>query len=79
IPVVLIVLATELTFLQDGLMTQSLTGPQWLVSVLLALVVALVIEADMWYQRRSAPAPQPVDVSHALTPDRARAGVPIHP
>lgn len=71
IPAALIVLATELDFLQAGLLTQSLTGPQWLVSIALALPVVLVVEVDKWIRRRrSAPAPL-VAAPHAVAPARA--------
>jgi len=52
IPVVAILLATELGFLQKGLMTQSLTGSQWLIVIGLAAIGPIVIEADKWIRRR---------------------------
>src|SRR3954453_4141719 len=39
IPVILIIASTELPFMQNGLMTQSLTGGQWLACLGLALVL----------------------------------------
>jgi Ca2+-transporting ATPase len=60
IPVVAIVLATELGFLQNGLMTQSLTGGQWLVVIGLAAIGPIVIEADKWIRRRSVSTTKPL-------------------
>ena len=51
----LIFLATELPGLQKGLLTTSLTGPQWLACIGLALLLPLVIEASKWIRRRRAP------------------------
>ncbi len=53
IPAVLIVLSTELGFMQRFLTTQPLTGDQWLVSLLLATAVAVVVEVDKLTQRRA--------------------------
>lgn len=52
IPVVLVVLCTELAFLRNGLMAQALTGQQWLVCIGLALITPIVIEIDKWIRRR---------------------------
>jgi Ca2+-transporting ATPase len=71
VPVALIVLATQLPGLQAALLTTSLTGPQWLESVGLALVLPLVIEVSKWIRRRRAPAIGPVDAQHAVAPSRA--------
>ena len=46
IPVALTVLATQLDGLQQGLLTQPLTGPQWLACLGLALVTPVVVELD---------------------------------
>ena len=54
IPAALVVLATELSFLQDGLLTQSLTGLEWLGCIGLALVLPIVVELDKWIRRRHA-------------------------
>ena len=56
IPAALVVLATELDFLQRGLLTQSLTGLQWLACLGLALIVPVVVEIDKWIRRRHLPA-----------------------
>ena len=55
VPVALIALATMLPGLQHGLMTTSLTGPQWRASIGLALVLPLVVETSKWVRRRRAP------------------------
>jgi Ca2+-transporting ATPase len=71
IPVVLVVLATELDFLERALVTQPLTGWQWLACIALALVVPVVVEADKWLRRRKQPPPAPTDVERAVSPSRA--------
>jgi len=71
VPVALIVLATQLPGLQAALLTTSLTGPQWLESVGLALVLPLVIEVSKWIRRRRVPAIGLVDAQHAVAPSRA--------
>jgi hypothetical protein len=38
------------------LLATSLTGPQWLAVIGLALALPLVIEAGKWFRRRRAPA-----------------------
>jgi P-type Ca2+ transporter type 2C len=62
VPVVLLVLSTELNFLQHGLLTQGLSGLQWLACIGLALVLPVVVEIDTWLrrQRLRPTAPQPV-------------------
>jgi Ca2+-transporting ATPase len=45
-PVVLLVLATEVGFLQRSLLTQELTGNEWLACIGLALALPVVIEAS---------------------------------
>jgi P-type Ca2+ transporter type 2C len=71
IPVALVVLATELPFLQRALLTQSLTGPQWLVCIGLALVLPLVVEIDKWIRRRRHPQPVAYSAEAAVNPARA--------
>ena len=71
IPLVLIVLATELPFMQNALLTQPLTGPQWLAVLGLSLVGPMVAEADKWLRRRRDTVPMLVDPEHAVAPDRA--------
>jgi Ca2+-transporting ATPase len=71
IPVALLVLATELPVMQSGLLTQSLTGPQWLACLGLALVLPIVVEADKWVRRRRTARPAALDAPHAVAPARA--------
>ena len=71
IPVVLIVLATELPVLQRAFMTQSLTGGQWLVVVALSLIGPIVVEVDKWIRRRRIPASAPTNARSAVEPARA--------
>ena len=52
IPVAVTVLAVELGFLQDLLMTTSLTGGQWLACIGWSLLVPIVIEAVKALRRR---------------------------
>jgi P-type Ca2+ transporter type 2C len=73
IPAVLLVLSTELEFLQNGLLTQSLSGLQWLACIGLALVMPLVVEIDKWARRRRQHPPAPVAVEVAVAPARAVA------
>ena len=59
-PVILVVLATELDFLQGWLTTQSLSGPQWLACLGLALLLPIVAELDKVIMRhRAATAARP--------------------
>ncbi|HEX5016044.1 MAG TPA: cation-transporting P-type ATPase [Actinomycetes bacterium] len=52
VPVLLIVLATELPGLQSSLLTVSLTTLQWMSAVALALLLPLVVELSKLVQRR---------------------------
>ena len=54
IPVVLTVVSVEVGFMQDLLMTQGLTGPQWMLCLALSAVLPVVIEVDKAIRRRSA-------------------------
>lgn len=71
-PIILIVLATELDFLQGWLTTQSLTGDQWLVALGLALLLPLVAEIDKVIMRRRAATPTVLATQDAVVPARAR-------
>jgi P-type Ca2+ transporter type 2C len=71
IPVGLLILSTEPEFLQNGLLTQSLTGLQWLACIGLALVMPLVVEVEKWIRRRRLHPPAPVAVEVAVAPARA--------
>ncbi|HVN50699.1 MAG TPA: cation-translocating P-type ATPase [Acidimicrobiales bacterium] len=74
VPVALIVLATQLPSLQGGLLTTSLTGPQWLASLGLALLLPLVIEGGKVIRRaRQRPAEVAApNAEDAVAPARAR-------
>jgi Ca2+-transporting ATPase len=65
-PLVMIVLATQLRSLQSGLLTQSLSGREWLACFGLALLVPLVIEGNKWRERRGLPEPEPLNVTSAV-------------
>ena len=72
IPVALVVLATELRFLQHGLLTQSLTGDQWLACIGLAMVLPVVVEVDKWIRRtRRADRRREYIPEEAVNPSRA--------
>jgi P-type Ca2+ transporter type 2C len=70
-PVAMIFLATQLPSLQKALLTVALTGPQWLASICLALLLPIVIEAWKWYRRLHSPRPI-LDPRRAVTPGRGR-------
>ncbi|MGW0174877.1 cation-translocating P-type ATPase [Rhodococcus sp. NPDC003322] len=73
VPVVVTVFAVELGFLQDLLMTTSLTGRQWLACLGWSLIVPIVVEAEKAVRRRRrAHAPAPMSAADAVTPLRAR-------
>lgn len=71
IPVALLVLATRVDFLQQSMLTQPLTGPQWLACLALALALPVVVEAVKLVRRRHAP-PAATDPLRAVAPDRGR-------
>jgi Ca2+-transporting ATPase len=75
IPVVIVLLSTELGFLQRFLMTQSLTAGQWALVLLLVVVTAAVPELDKLIRRARAPhaATAVTDVHDVVEPARARA------
>jgi Ca2+-transporting ATPase len=72
IPVALVVLATELDFLQSGLLTQSLTGGEWLACIGLALVLPVVVEIDKWVRRARHGQRREYAPLVAVSPERAR-------
>ena len=74
IPVVLIIAATQIGFLQGSLLTQPLTGPQWLACLGLALALPLVIESAKWIRRRQAAPSTPINAQHVVAPARAVTG-----
>jgi Ca2+-transporting ATPase len=69
------VLATEVGFLQRSLLTQELTGTEWLACISLALALPLVIEGSKWIRRRRAPKPPAIDAVRAVAPARAHPSV----
>jgi Ca2+-transporting ATPase len=73
VPVVMIVLATELPGLQRGLLTESLTGRQWFACLGLAALLPLVIEGRKWLLRRRAAQAEALDVQRAVAPGRTGA------
>ena len=75
LPVILLVLSTELGFMQRGLMSLSLSGGQWLACVGLAAILPIVVELDKWRRRRRAGTgtPETLDPTTALAPARAAA------
>jgi len=54
-------------------MTTSLTGPQWLEVIGLALMLPIVVEGWKWIRRRRARAGGALDPSRAVSPARAVA------
>jgi Ca2+-transporting ATPase len=72
VPVLMILLATELPRLQSGLLTTSLSGKEWLACFGLAALLGVVIETGKWLRRRRAPAVAVLDVRQALAPHGAR-------
>jgi Ca2+-transporting ATPase len=74
IPLLLLVLATELGFLQRGLHTQELTARQWVAAAGLALVLPIVVEVDKWIRRRRQRPAAPAPVAEVVAPTRAAVG-----
>jgi len=70
-PIVILVLSTELGFLQRWIDTTSLTGTQWLICIGLAAVSVGVVEIDKAFRRKRKPVVQPTVVD-AVAPARAR-------
>ncbi|HEY6426915.1 MAG TPA: cation-transporting P-type ATPase [Acidimicrobiales bacterium] len=66
VPVVMIFLGTQLPALQSGLLTQPLSGRQWLACIGLALLLPVVIEGTKWFRRRTLPAPGPLSIEQAV-------------
>jgi Ca2+-transporting ATPase len=71
VPVVLLIAATQAGFLRSSLLTQPLTGREWLACLGLALALPLVIECAKWIRRGRATAPTTIDARHAVAPARA--------
>jgi Ca2+-transporting ATPase len=71
IPVGLVLLATEVDFLQQSLLTRPLTGTQWLACIALAAALPMVVEVVKGIRRARAPRPL-VDARQVVAPARAR-------
>ncbi len=71
IPVVVTVLAVELDFLQDLLMTTSLTGAQWLVCIGWSVIIPVVVEAEKAIRRRRRTPDLSIPAPMAVAPVRA--------
>ncbi|MEV0298306.1 cation-translocating P-type ATPase [Nocardia sp. NPDC050710] len=75
IPIIVTVCAVEIGFLQDLLMTTSLTGGQWLACLGWSMIIPIVVEAEKALRRRrrlrSTP-PAPIPTAVAVEPQRAR-------
>ncbi|MEU8614199.1 HAD-IC family P-type ATPase, partial [Actinoplanes sp. NPDC048791] len=71
IPVVLLVVATRVDFLQHSLLTQPLTGPQWLACLALGLALPVAVETAKLVRRRHVPRAA-TDPVRAVTPERGR-------
>jgi Ca2+-transporting ATPase len=72
IPAVFTLVATEWSLLQRFLMTQALTGYEWLISIGLALIVLAVIETEKAIRRRGTVGTGPME--SAVAPRRALVG-----
>jgi hypothetical protein len=48
------------------MLTQSLTGPQWLLSIGLALLLPLVVEGWKLVRRHRAPPPPRIEIPEAV-------------
>jgi hypothetical protein len=71
IPAALVVVATELDFMDHGLQTQPRDGLQWLACLGLAVILPIVVEIDKWLQRRHLPAPAAPTPVEVVNPGRA--------
>jgi Ca2+-transporting ATPase len=71
IAVALVALATQVDFLRQSLLTQPLTGPQWLACAGLALALPVVVETVKWVRRSRLPRAA-LDAHEAVEPVRAR-------
>jgi Ca2+-transporting ATPase len=74
VPVTMIVLATELPLLNQGLSTVALDGGEWLACIGLALLLPLVVEVSKWVRRVRTPAVRITLPARAVAPQRAVAG-----
>ncbi|MFC9766345.1 cation-translocating P-type ATPase [Rhodococcus jostii] len=75
IPIIVTVFAVEAGFLQDLLMTTSLTGGQWLACLGWSLIIPIAVEAEKAFRRRRhlhAEPPAPISAPAVVDPQRAR-------
>jgi Ca2+-transporting ATPase len=79
IPVAFIFLGTELPGLQSGLMTQALSGRQWLACIGLALLVPLVIESAKWFRQLRLLEPGALNAGDAMTDENGGGGAGASP
>jgi Ca2+-transporting ATPase len=74
VPIVMLVLATQLPSLNSGLLTTPLDGREWLACVGLALLLPATIEGSKWVRRRRMPeASATLSVASAVTGKRKTA------
>jgi P-type Ca2+ transporter type 2C len=71
ITVTLLFLATQLPTLQKGLLTTTLTPPEWLICAGLAALLPVVVELTKLVRRRRLSAAMPVAAERVVTPSRA--------
>jgi P-type Ca2+ transporter type 2C len=71
ITVTLLFLATQLPTLQQGLLTTTLTPPEWLICAGLAALLPVVVELTKLVRRRRLSAVMPVAAERVVTPSRA--------
>jgi Ca2+-transporting ATPase len=71
ITIALLFLATQLPTLQKGLLTTTLTPPEWLICAGLAALLPLVVELSKLIRRRRGRASVPVGVEGVVAPARA--------
>jgi Ca2+-transporting ATPase len=72
IPVVMLLLATQLPTFQQALLTTSLSQLEWITCLALAAVLPLVVEISKAVRRRAARVGEPVEVQQAVSPERVR-------
>ena len=72
IPVLLTIAAVEFGFMQQLLLTTSLSGGQWLGALALATVLPVYVELDKWVRRRRHRTVTEVHPEDAVDPQRAR-------
>ncbi len=62
----MLVLATQLPVLQSGLLTESLSGREWLACIGLAFLLPVVVEGSKWLRRRRLPPPATLSVQQVV-------------